>query len=81
MRSKSEVMAIGGAWSPSLDGADPANDPAVLVRTATRTVKALTGLDLSACSQWLAPRPRTPPPPEVGDTTRGRRRTRTLGDW
>jgi hypothetical protein len=29
-------MAIGGPWSPSLDGADPANDPSVLIKTAIR---------------------------------------------
>lgn len=52
MRGKNEVLAIGGAWSPSLDGADPANDPAVLIRTAIRTTKTLTGIDLSGCSQW-----------------------------
>ena len=52
MRGKNEVLCIGGAWSPSLDGADPATDPSVLVKTAKRTTLALTGIDLSACSQW-----------------------------
>jgi hypothetical protein len=52
MRGKNEVLAIGGAWSPSLDGADPVNDPAVLIRTAKRCTKAMAGLDLSNCSQW-----------------------------
>lgn len=51
-RGKNEVMAIGGPWSPSLDGPDPANDKSVLIRTAIRTTKALTGIDLSACGQW-----------------------------
>jgi hypothetical protein len=36
LKGKSETMAIGGPWSPSLDGADPANDPSVLIKTAIR---------------------------------------------
>lgn len=51
-RGKGEMMALGGAWSPSLDGEHPDSDPQVLVRTAIRTVRALTGLDLSKCSRW-----------------------------
>uniref|UniRef100_T1HC97 SAP domain-containing protein n=1 Tax=Rhodnius prolixus TaxID=13249 RepID=T1HC97_RHOPR len=47
-----EFLAIGGPWSPSLDGPDPSSDPGVLVKTAVRTCKALTGIDLSACTQW-----------------------------
>lgn len=49
---KNETMALGGAWSPSLDGANPEKDPSVLIRTAIRTCKALTGIDLSNCTQW-----------------------------
>lgn len=49
---KNETMAIGGNWSPSLDGADPERDRSVLVNTATRTFKALTGIDLSKCHKW-----------------------------
>ena len=45
-------MAIGGPWSPSLDGANPTEDPRVLINTAIRTTRALTGIDLSACTQW-----------------------------
>jgi hypothetical protein len=45
-------MAIGGPWSPSLDGPNPESNPAVLVQTAIRTVKALAGVDLSNCTQW-----------------------------
>ncbi|XP_058127596.1 cell division cycle and apoptosis regulator protein 1-like [Anopheles ziemanni] len=52
MRGKNETMAIGGPWSPSLDGTDPQSDPTVLIRTAVRTCRALTGIDLSNCSQW-----------------------------
>uniref|UniRef100_H3B750 Cell division cycle and apoptosis regulator 1 n=1 Tax=Latimeria chalumnae TaxID=7897 RepID=H3B750_LATCH len=52
MKGKDEAMAIGGHWSPSLDGADPVNDPSVLIRTAIRCCKALTGIDLSLCTQW-----------------------------
>lgn len=52
IRGKNETMAIGGPWSASLDGPDPKNDPKVLIRTAIRTCKALTGIDLSNCTQW-----------------------------
>ena len=38
--------------SPSLDGPDPEGDPSVLVRTAIRVCRALTGVDLSGCTQW-----------------------------
>ncbi|XP_063966780.1 cell division cycle and apoptosis regulator protein 1-like isoform X1 [Lytechinus pictus] len=51
-KGKNEVMAIGGPWSPSQDGADPVNDTSVLIKTAIRTTKALTGIDLTACTQW-----------------------------
>lgn len=51
-RGRNEPMAIGGPWSPSLDGENPDKDPAVLIRTAIRTCKALTGVDLSQCTQW-----------------------------
>lgn len=49
---KNEPMTIGGAWSPSLDGPHPEKDPSVLIKTAIRTCKALTGIDLSPCTQW-----------------------------
>ncbi|CAK9814724.1 Cell division cycle and apoptosis regulator protein 1 [Anthophora quadrimaculata] len=52
LRGKNETMAIGGPWSPSLDGPNPAKDPSVLIKTAVRTCKALTGIDLSSCTQW-----------------------------
>lgn len=48
----SENFAIGGPWSPSMDGEDPQHDPKVLIKTAIRTCKALTGIDLSSCTQW-----------------------------
>lgn len=54
LRGKNETMAIGGPWSPSLDGPNPEKDPSVLIRTAVRTCKALTGIDLSSCTQWYA---------------------------
>ncbi len=47
-----QTAAIGGAWSESLDGRDPETDPFVLVRTAVRTVRGLTGVDLSGCPRW-----------------------------
>ncbi len=52
LKGKSETMAIGGPWSPSLDGKDPVNDPSVLIKTAIRTCGAMTGIDLSGCTQW-----------------------------
>lgn len=51
-KSKKEPMAIGGMWSPSLDGPDPASNPRTLINTAIRTCKALTGIDLSKCTKW-----------------------------
>ena len=51
-RGKNETLAIGGPWSPSLDGPNPDKDPSVLVRTAIRVCRALTGIDLSTCTQW-----------------------------
>ncbi|XP_037805518.1 cell division cycle and apoptosis regulator protein 1-like isoform X2 [Lucilia sericata] len=52
VKSRAGPMAIGGPWSPSLDGENPDTDPSVLIRTAIRTCKALTGIDLSNCTQW-----------------------------
>ncbi|XP_022315964.2 cell division cycle and apoptosis regulator protein 1-like isoform X3 [Crassostrea virginica] len=52
LKGKNETMAIGGPWSPSLDGTNPREDPQVLIRTAIRTTKALTGIDLNNCTQW-----------------------------
>lgn len=52
MRGKSETMAIGGPWSESLDGPNPDKDPSILIKTAIRTTRALTGIDLSKCTKW-----------------------------
>jgi hypothetical protein len=52
LRGKNETMAVGGPWSPSLDGSNPEKDPSVLIKTAIRTCQALTGIDLSHCTQW-----------------------------
>ncbi|XP_055525517.1 cell division cycle and apoptosis regulator protein 1-like isoform X2 [Wyeomyia smithii] len=52
IRGKNETMAIGGPWSPSLDGDNPQTNPNVLIKTAIRTCKGLTGIDLSKCSRW-----------------------------
>ncbi|XP_019650273.1 cell cycle and apoptosis regulator protein 2 isoform X1 [Ailuropoda melanoleuca] len=51
-RKEEEAVLVGGEWSPSLDGLDPKGDPQVLVRTAIRSAKAQTGIDLSACTKW-----------------------------
>nr|XP_008118370.2 PREDICTED: cell cycle and apoptosis regulator protein 2 [Anolis carolinensis] len=48
-----ETVLIGGEWSPSLDGPDPAANPMVLIRTAIRCTKVQTGLDLTGCTKWL----------------------------
>ena len=52
LKEKREVMALGGPWSPSLDGANPVTDPNTLINTAIRNVGALTGIDLSSCTKW-----------------------------
>ena len=52
LRGKNEPMAIGGPWSPSLDGPNPGLDQQVLVKTAIRTTKVLTGIDLGKCTRW-----------------------------
>uniref|UniRef100_UPI00398EAEE5 cell division cycle and apoptosis regulator protein 1-like n=1 Tax=Pristiophorus japonicus TaxID=55135 RepID=UPI00398EAEE5 len=53
MKGQEEAVAIGGCWSPSLDGPGPDKDPRVLIKTAIRTTKSLTGIDLTACTQWF----------------------------
>lgn len=52
VRAKNETMAIGGPWSRSLDGEDPSSNPGVLIKTAIRNCKALTGIDLANCTHW-----------------------------
>lgn len=51
-KGKRDIMAIGGSWSESLDGPNPESNPRTLVNTAIRTCKALTGIDLSKCTNW-----------------------------
>ncbi|XP_078095821.1 cell division cycle and apoptosis regulator protein 1-like isoform X2 [Mustelus asterias] len=53
MKGQEEAGLIGGPWSPSLDGPCPDKDPRVLIKTAIRTTKSLTGIDLSVCTQWF----------------------------
>ncbi|PSN50436.1 hypothetical protein C0J52_04927 [Blattella germanica] len=57
LRGKNETMAVGGPWSPSLDGPNPDKDPSVLIKTAIRTCQALTGINLSHCTQWVTSDP------------------------
>uniref|UniRef100_A0A5K3F7Z0 SAP domain-containing protein n=1 Tax=Mesocestoides corti TaxID=53468 RepID=A0A5K3F7Z0_MESCO len=52
-KSKVETMAIGGPWSPSLDGPDPESNPQTLINTAIRTFKGFTGVDLSSVNEWV----------------------------
>ena len=52
LKEKREVNALGGPWSPSLDGANPESNPNTLINTAIRNVGALTGIDLSSCTKW-----------------------------
>ncbi|KAI4901034.1 hypothetical protein NFI96_034308 [Prochilodus magdalenae] len=47
-----ELQLPGGAWSPKVDGSNPAKDGSILIRTAVRCVKEQTALDLTACTQW-----------------------------
>lgn len=51
-KGKHELMALGGPWSPSLDGPNPALNTQTLINCAIRNVKALTGIDLNPCTQW-----------------------------
>lgn len=51
-KSKSETLAIGGPWSPSLDGPDPDSNSQTLINTAIRTFKGFTGVDLSSVTEW-----------------------------
>lgn len=51
-KSKVDTLAIGGPWSPSLDGADPDGNPKTLINTAIRIFKGFTGIDLSSVTEW-----------------------------
>jgi hypothetical protein len=51
-RGKHEMMALGGPWSPSLDGPNPGTNTQTLINCAVRNVQALAGVDLSGCTQW-----------------------------
>jgi hypothetical protein len=51
-KGKHEPLALGGAWSPSLDGPNPASHTQTLINCTIRNVKTLTGIDLSGCTQW-----------------------------
>jgi len=52
-KDRSELLCIGGAWSKEIDGGDPATDRSVLIKTATRTFKEFTSIDLNEhAKQW-----------------------------
>lgn len=46
------LNAIIRCLNAIFSGENPQSDPTVLIRTAIRTCKALTGIDLSNCTQW-----------------------------
>lgn len=52
-KGKHELMALGGPWSKSLDGLNPATNNQTLINTAIRTVRSLSGIDLTPCTQWF----------------------------
>ena len=51
--TQGELGLIGGSWSALEDGGDPSVDDAVLILTAIRWTRILTGIDLSACQRWI----------------------------
>ncbi|KAI3713942.1 hypothetical protein L1987_72530 [Smallanthus sonchifolius] len=51
LKDGNSFMAIGGSWD-TVDGSDPSVDKSVLVQTALRYAKELTGLDLKNCRKW-----------------------------
>uniref|UniRef100_A0A7E4VAE0 DBC1 domain-containing protein n=1 Tax=Panagrellus redivivus TaxID=6233 RepID=A0A7E4VAE0_PANRE len=51
IRGRNEVMAIGGAWSPTVDGGDPTS-LGTQIKVAVRSTLQLTGVDLSNVSTW-----------------------------
>jgi len=51
-KSRSGLMALGGAWNAEADGGDPDKDVACLAKTAIRCVKELVDIDLTACTRW-----------------------------
>ena len=52
-KGKHELMAIGGRWD-SCDGDHPERSPQALLKTAVRTFKEASGVDLSSCKTWYA---------------------------
>jgi len=50
-RDRSELLCPGGTWDPTIDGPVP-NDES-LIRTAIRTMKAYSDIDLSRCTKWF----------------------------
>ncbi|CAH1431135.1 unnamed protein product [Lactuca virosa] len=51
LKSGNTFKAIGGLWETT-DGNDPSVDKSILVHTALRYAKDLTGLDLKNCQHW-----------------------------
>ena len=50
-KGKHELMAIGGKWE-ACDGDHPEANPQALVKTAVRTFREASGVDLSSCTKW-----------------------------
>lgn len=50
---RSDLMCLGGEWSSSKDGGDPALDNQVLIKSVIRHVKEQTQVDLSNCKNWV----------------------------
>jgi len=50
-KDRSELLCPGGAWDPAIDGPIP-NDES-LIRTAIRSMKAYSDIDLSRCTKWF----------------------------
>jgi len=51
-KSRSELLALGGAWSQELDGGNPEKNDSCLIKTAIRCVKEFADIDLTKVTKW-----------------------------